>query len=139
MSTALTTQLRYPPKRILSNLDWAVLGVYYAFVFSIPFQTLDLGLPAIGTLSKWIGYLFVMLTVLKPRLCYRIPSPAAWCFAIYLVIFVFSGLLGSDAWWASYVLDQFKTLIQLFILFWTSSNLLRYNSRIIRRALFSLA
>src|SRR5262249_35809006 len=124
--------ISYRPRPIVSNRSWIVLGAYYAFIFSTPFQTVDIGLPAFGTLSKLIGYLFVITTALKPRLCFKNPPVAIYFFIIYLLVFICSAAPTGD------VLIP-NTLIQLLVLFWLSCNLLKSSNQVIRRSLFAFA
>jgi O-antigen ligase len=136
-----TSHLPRRARRNSLGLRWAVVGAYYAFVFSMPFQVLELGRG--NSLSTFIGYVFVASTILKPRFCYRRPSFAFWCFAAYLSIYAFSG------WWTSFTVSDgdvyfakymvpLKTMVQLLVLFWIASNMLRY-SKIARGTLFTLA
>jgi O-antigen ligase len=115
------------------------LGAYYVFIFSIPFQTANVFLSGVGSISRLTGYLFVMITAVKPRLCYKRPSRAFWFFGIYLVVFVYSGLFATGTSWVSYNWIYTLTLIQLLLLFWVSSSLLRHNSRVIRQTLWTFA
>ena len=62
---------------------------YYAFVFSIPFDAADIGIGSgLGALSRLLGFMCVMVALLQPSLCFRLPPKAFWCFAGYLYIFV---------------------------------------------------
>jgi len=137
---SLSAQYPIPRNATLSgDLTWAVLITYYAFLFSIPFQTVDIGLAGFGTISRLIGFLFIIATVMKPRLCYKRPTAAFYCFALYLVVFIFSGLYGVLTQQLTFDLGQLTTLIQLLIFFWVSSSLLSQSDRIMRRALLTFA
>jgi O-antigen ligase len=137
--------VHYPLERKVgieaNDLTWAVLGAYYVFVFSIPFQAVDIeGLPSLAGLA---GYLFVILTVLKPRLCYKLPSKAFWFFAVYLLLSIIIGLyttvgLPREDKYLSLMTSQFTTLFQLLLLYWISSNLMRRNQTV-RATLLTLA
>src|SRR5262249_47769412 len=92
-----------------------------------------------------LGYLFLMTTFLKPRLCYRRVDKAFWFFASYLVMFVLIGLRTvlvlpepDSTNIAISVAAGFQTLVQLLVLFWVSSNLMADN-RIARGSLFAFA
>lgn len=133
-------QQERPPVNIEAE-SWLVFGAFYAFVFSIPLQSVAFGF---GTLASLAGYLFIATTSLRPRLCYRNPNRIVWCFAAYLVIFYLSGiarrpgLLLADYSFSD-LTSELATMIQLLFLFWVSSNLLTQGNRIVRRALFAFA
>jgi O-antigen ligase len=128
-----------PPQVVTGNLTWVVLATYYAFLFSIPFQTVDIGLAGLATISRLIGYLFMVTTFLKPRLCYKRPTAAFYCFAIYLVIFSSAGLFAVLTEQLTFDWGQLQTLIQLLIFFTVSCSLLSQSDRILRRALLTFA
>ena len=75
----------------LADLSWLVHATYYAFLFSMPFMIFELGFDG-SSIPRTLGYLFMMTTVLKPRLCYKRLDRAFWFFAAYLVVFVVIGL-----------------------------------------------
>jgi len=127
----------------LADLSWAVHITYYAFLFSLPFATIGFG--SGSSITKTMGYLFIMTTVLKPRICYGRLDKALWFFASYLVIYVLTGVLtifslpepDSSELLAGFR-TVFGTLVQLLVLFWVSSNLLT-DSRVARASLFAFA
>lgn len=112
---------------------------YYAFIFSIPFESVDLGIRAVGTVPKLIGVLLIALTALQPRLCWRMPPKAFWLFAAYLYLYsvwgAFFVLSGSEL--SKDIILRFLTLFQLLILFWVSYNILQYKP-VVRGALLTL-
>jgi hypothetical protein len=117
--------------RLPNLMQWA----FYAFLFTIPFEEMDIGIPV--TPSKLFGYLFLMTTILQPRACYR-RAPAAiwWSFGYACFYLVRCAELDS-----SFLPDFFKQLlvvVQLQVLFWVGYNILRYE-QVARRALLSLA
>src|SRR5262245_34265039 len=89
MSASRTSDLS-ATRNALADLSWAVHITYYAFIFSMPFMIFELGFGS--SIPKTLGYLFMMTTALKPRLCYRRLDRAVWFFAAYLVVFVVIGL-----------------------------------------------
>jgi hypothetical protein len=101
---------------------------YYAFIFSFPFEEIlvDLGIGT-GNFSppKLIGYIFVVVALLQPHLCFRRPPKAFWYFVAYLLVFVFLGVL-LESEFQGRVVVQFFRFCQLLILFWISYNLMRY-------------
>src|SRR5262245_8154319 len=127
-----------------ADLTWAVLVTYYAFIFSMPFLIFELGFVG-SSIPKTLGYLFMMTTLLKPRLCYRRVDKTVWFFASYLVIDMLIALRTflilpepDSSFVAIAVTAGFQTLVQLLVLFWVSSNLMA-DEQIARGSLFSLA
>src|SRR5262249_49913700 len=78
-------------RNALADLSWLVHITYYAFIFSMPFMIFDLGFEG-SSPPRTLGYLFMMTTTLKPRICYRRPDKAIWFFAGYFLVFVVIGL-----------------------------------------------
>jgi O-antigen ligase len=99
----------------------ALIRVAFAlFVASIPFETV-LGLDELS-LSRIAGTAFFALAfVLQPGVSFRRPHPAYWCFATFAVVYfagaALRGIYRPLGWF---------TLLQLFVLLWVASNLLRY-------------
>jgi O-antigen ligase len=111
---------------------------YYAFIFSIPFETVHLGfIPGQSTLSRLIGLLFLAVASLQPRLCFKWPPDAFWCFAVYLFIYVILGYL-QDPVFRSAMITRLFMLGQMLILFWASYNLMRYD-RVVKGTCLTLA
>lgn len=123
---------------------WAVCYAYYAFIFSIPFEEADIGIGSgYFAVSKMIGYIFILLVPLQPRLCFRSPPRAFWCFAIYLCVYVILGVyvmwsIPQEPEFMAQMIGRLFTLIQVLILFWISYNLMRYE-RVIKGTLLMLA
>src|SRR5688572_21825950 len=71
----------YHPVRAYPDAPKLLIQVtFFAFIFSLPFETADIGI-GYGSLSlsKVIGYLFLLSTLLQPRICYqRFPSACGW-------------------------------------------------------------
>jgi O-antigen ligase len=111
---------------------------YYAFIFSIPFETVNLGfIPGQSTLSRLIGLLLLAVAPLQPRLCLRWPPDVFWCFAVYLFIYIILGFL-QDSIYRSAMIVRLFTLSQMLILFWVSYNLMRYE-QVVKGTLLTLA
>jgi hypothetical protein len=75
-----------PPKAI-------VRYVYYAFVFSIPFEqvAVDLGLPY--TPSKLFGYMLLLVTFVTELDVVLLTRPKIlWCFVSYLIVYALLGV-----------------------------------------------
>jgi O-antigen ligase len=115
--------------------------MYYLFIFSIPFLSVELGFGS--SLSSLVGYVFALATLLKPRLCYKRIDKALWFFGIYLLIYVLFGLwtildLPDSSVALANLQAVVRTLLQLFVLFWISTNLLA-DDRVARKTLFTFA
>jgi O-antigen ligase len=97
---------------------------FYVFVFSIPFEQIDIGLPN-TTISKLLGFLFIGLTLLRPRAYYkRIPT----AFYFFLAFIMVAGIMGIvalaelDSDQASRVPSFMLTLIQDVAVFLVAYN-----------------
>lgn len=129
-------QARYSP--LATGPVLLVRSTYYAFVFSIPFELASVGLlPGQSTLTRLIGFLLLAAAMLQPRLCFRWPPDAFWCFAVYLFVYTILGFL-QDSVYQSAMITRLFTLSQMLVLFWVSYNLLRYD-RVSRGTLLTLA
>ena len=107
---------------------------FYGFVFSLPFETADIGLPY--ELPKIIGGFLLLAAFFQPRVCLRRPPAAFWCFAGYLLVCGVWGFFWEAGYWEE-VTQRLYTLFQLLVLFWIAYNLLRYD-RIAKNALLTL-
>lgn len=126
-----------------SEIPRPVYWAFVAFVFSIPIEGLKLG-PV--TLAKVSGLIFfaVYLVYYNPALSH-IPGrksfpqwPASlWGFGIYLLIWVLHGLVLPDHFRSRFALLLF-TLVQLILIFWVASGLLR-NRELARHSVLALA
>jgi O-antigen ligase len=120
---------------------WMIRYAYYAFIFSLPFEAVDIGITA--TLSRLFGLGLATVALLQPKLCFKFPPKAFWWFATYLFAYLLSGaylVLTEERvpGLAGSILFSLLTLIQLLILFWISYNLL-HHERIIKGTLWALA
>ncbi len=121
-----------------SGPRWIIRYLYYAFICSIPFEAVDIGVEdRMLALSRVIGYLFLLTTPVQPYLCFRPPSRAFWCFLTYLYVVVVLGFMQKPEFTPA-INAQLFTLCQMLILFWVSSNLLRYE-KVVKGALLALA
>jgi O-antigen ligase len=101
---------------------------YYVFIFSIPIETLDMGIQSeMSSLSKFTGLVFIATALLQPELCFKKPPKAFWYFVAYLFGYICLALFQPPEFIRDIVI-RVVTLIQLFILFWISSNLLAYQA-----------
>lgn len=126
------------PKVLLAS-DGPVLIIrcmYYAFIASIPFEALDVGIGSGHfTLPKMVGYAFLVCTLLQPSLCFRSFPKAFWCFVAYIWAFAALGVLEEST---RSVFVRLLTYIQMVILFLLSYNLMRYE-KIVKGTLLTLA
>lgn len=111
---------------------------FYAFVLTIPLETLDVGLErGVFSVSAAVGYFFIIVALLQSKVTFgKLPRPL-WYFAAYIFVFVSLGIwhkLGG----ASDLVGRLSTTIQMVILFWISYNLFRHE-RMIRGTLLALS
>jgi O-antigen ligase len=104
----------------------SVRYAYYAFIFSIPIETLDIGLQGgMSSLSKFTGLFFIAVALLQPQVCFKKPTKAFWCFAAYLFAYGCLAIFQPPEYMRDIVLRS-ATLFQLMILFWISCSLLEH-------------
>src|SRR5574338_1035453 len=111
---------------------------FYAFIFTFPLESLDVGLEqGVFSISSVMGYLFIAVALLQPKVTFgELPRPL-WYFAAYLFVFVSLGIwqkLGDS----SGLVGRLSTTIQMVVLFWISYNLFRHE-RVIRGTLLALS
>jgi O-antigen ligase len=103
-------------------VDAIVRWAFAAFLFSIPFETLETGLGDFS-LSKLTGYVFILVACLQPKTSFRRFPAAFWCFSLYLAVYVFAALYQGPEYRAE-IIRRLLTLVQMLVLLWISSNLL---------------
>src|SRR5215216_4245999 len=102
-----------------------VRQTYYLFIFSIPIETLDIGIEGgWWSLSKIVGYGFLFVALLQPDVCFRTPPKVLRWFALYVVMYVTLGLLEPPDVTPS-VVATLGRHVQMLLLFWISCNLLQ--------------
>jgi len=118
-----------------SAVNLFVRAALYCFVLSIPFEMPNRIFPVeIPTIT---GAIFLLATILQPSMSYRrIPGAALWFFA-YLWMFGFSTLINRSAH-GMLVFQLFLLMLQLVLILWTASNLLR-DRTVLRGVLITLA
>jgi O-antigen ligase len=109
---------------------------YYLFVFSLPFEG------AVGGLFL-LGLLLAGSTLCQPRLFFKPPPKAFWCFVIYLAVAAVFGLFGildapQDSELRSAILSQLLRFCQLLVFFLIAYRLMIFES-IEKRALLTFA
>ena len=119
------------PKRILLWSCWA-------FMFSIPLESMDIGIEkTVVSISKITGYVFFLSTLLDLGACYRRVPAVVFFFSAY----AFELLLHSVFLEYKYITEfipYYLTLVQLLLLLWALSNLMR-DDRFSRNALTAIA
>lgn len=110
---------------------------YYAFIFSIPIETLDIGIErGLFSLSKLAGIMFIATALLQPQVCFRKPPKPIWCFLSYILVCVFlASLHATKAMGTIYI--RLFTLVMMVVLFWVSYSLLQHKT-IVKGALLTL-
>ena len=125
----------YPAKKADSYVAASFIRwVFYAFVFSLPFETVNWGIIEPPTI---LGGLLLLSTLFQPGLFLRWPSKGFWCFVVYLYLFAILGALEFTRYRAELAHHLFL-LAQLMILCWIALNLMR-DGRVAQTALLMLA
>ena len=117
------------PGAALPVIRW----IFYAFVFSLPFETVKSGYLEPPTI---LGGLLLMTTLLQPGLFLRWPPRAFWCFFVYLYFSVAVAPL-EPAVYRGEVVGKVFLLAQLTVLSWIAFSLMR-EERVARAALLAL-
>lgn len=124
-----------PVVRERSAVNPLLRAALYLSIFSIPFEMPKSGIPI--EVPTFFGALFLLATLIQPSVAYRrIPAPVIW-FTGYLWIFGLSTLVNRTDH-AANVLMQFLLLLQVVLMLWTSTNLMR-ERRVMRGAFLALA
>jgi O-antigen ligase len=111
---------------------------FYAFIFAIPIETLDIGIESgLVSLSSLIGYLFISVALLQPKVTFEeLPRPF-WYFVAYLFVFVCLWMLQMPEH-SSLIVARLLTIIQMLVLFWISYNLFQHQ-QLIKGALLAFS
>lgn len=111
---------------------------YYAFLATIPYETLDIGLGTRSmSIAKLAGWVFLLATLAQPSACWRKPPSVLWLFGSYLTVAGVLGVLG-DPRHATDVAIRVQQQVQMLALLWCSANLLQ-SEKVVRGALGALA
>ncbi|MGH7847686.1 MAG: O-antigen ligase family protein [Candidatus Binatia bacterium] len=122
------------------HVKWPIRYTLYAFVFSLPFE--EVGLAAGSTLPKLFGLALAAFALIQPKLCYKSPPKALWCFAIYVLAYAVSALYliltpPQEPELIAALRGPLLRLIQLLILFWITYNLMKHEP-VVRGILWTL-
>jgi O-antigen ligase len=98
-----------------------ICWLFYAFVLSLPFETVGEGWFEPTTI---LGGLLLLSTLLQPGLFIRWPPKGFWCFIVYLYVFASLSLLEPSGFRTLTLLNVFL-LAQLTILGWIGFCLMR--------------
>ena len=112
-----------------------VRWAFYAFLATIPFETVSLGVPVELTVIS-LAVLFLSLVFHLP-LVFRKPPAAYWFFLLYWVVFALP-VLNQNAFFRSSALWNLMVTSQLLVLSWAAFNLM-LSDRVARNALLALA
>ena len=116
--------------RARQNTPAIVRWSFLLFVFSFPFEPVDVGLSGLLSLSRATGLLFFASYVyhhspLFYRQFFFAPAPRAmWWFLGYVAVYAFNGLVIPDRSVSEFLVRLF-TLVQLVVFFWFASSLLQ--------------
>lgn len=104
---------------------------FILFAFALPFEALNLGQwsrietpegdSSFVSLTKIVGYLFFLTTVLDWRRCYARLPKALWFFGVYFALYAIQGTLGE---YPTEALNRTASRIQLLVLLYAGFNLL---------------
>lgn len=112
----------------------AVRWSLYLFAFSLPFEMPNHSLPVDNPTAT--ASIFLLATLLAPKRCYgRMPWAAVW-FGVFLYVFAVASAL-ANPFHLGEALKFFSWLLQLWLVLWAGSNVLRAE-RIARSAILSL-
>lgn len=110
------------PENVLPLIRYA----FYLFVFAIPFESANTDtVSIIGSIPMIIGMLLTGAALLQPRVCFRTPPGAFWCFVGYFVVCLVLGTT-QNLDYVRPVFTKLFTLAQMLALMWICFNLFRY-------------
>ncbi len=111
---------------------------FYAFIFTIPIETLDIGIErGVLSFSSLTGFVFIAVALLQPAVTFgRFPRPF-WHFVAYLLVFICLGMF-QEPEHSSLIVTRLLALLQMLILLWVSYNLFQHQP-LIKGALLSLS
>ena len=100
-----------------------VTSALYFYAFSLPLEFPERSIPI--EVHSATGAVLLLAALVQPTVCFAKPHPAFWCFAVYLYAYVCLGVL------TDHVFEWFKEaagFFQVLLIFWVSSNLMRWPS-----------
>jgi O-antigen ligase len=122
------------------HVPMVVRWVYLLFIFSIPFEAAALSftsstfsLAKLTGLAFFVLYLYCYFPLPFRQRSFPGISPAVVCFLLYFILYICSGMLLKPTLLPNFYAQLF-TLIQLFVFFWISSDLLK-DEKLARQAM----
>src|SRR5215470_4143403 len=109
-----------------------VRRAFYVFIFSLLFEWPDRPIPM--EIPTLIGFIYLALTLLRPKVCYRRVPKELCFFAAYICYFA---LLCGFVRRQGDAIRLLTLMVQIFFLMWSGYNLMRYE-RIMKTALMTL-
>ncbi len=119
-----------------SEITPIVRYAFYGYVATIPFETVNLGIPLELTMIS-LGFLLMSLIFQIP-LCLQKPPAAFWLYFLYLVIFAIPVYTSTPAIYFDEAKWQLAVLVQLVVMSWVAFNIMK-SERAARGALLTLA
>jgi O-antigen ligase len=101
-----------------------VRWTFLLFVFTLPFETLDIEAIHGTSSARIVGLLCFSTCLFYSKLCFRRPPQALWWFAGYVFVYVLMSLLTPEKV-AGQLIKELQTFIQLLILCWISFTFLQ--------------
>jgi O-antigen ligase len=120
-SSLITHHYLFPVNKDTNTPTRVIRWLFYAFVLSLPFETVGEGWFEPTTI---LGGLLFLSALLQPALFLRWPPKGFWCFIVYLYVFASLSLLEPSGFRTLTALNVFL-LAQLTILGWIGFSLMR--------------
>src|SRR5437868_6330335 len=111
--------------RVAANPDVhpALRWAFYLFLLSLPIESLGIA-DAPVTVTRILGYVLLLASLLQPRACFSWKPAALWWFTAFLGVCAALGPFQPDQYLEE-ALGRVFTLVQMLVLFWIACNLLR--------------
>ena len=108
---------------------------FYVYVVTIPFETVDLGVPVELTMVSFT--LLLIATIFQGSLCVRKPPVAFICFMLYTMVFAIP-VLTENSQYGSEAIWQLAVLLQLVLMCWVAFNVMK-SEKVARTAMLLFA
>ncbi len=112
---------------------------FYAFIFTIPIETLDIGIErGLFSVSHIMGYLFIGAALLQPEVSFKKLPSAFGYFVAYVFVFTCLAIVQQPNHYTFIIwVTRLATYCQMLVLFWVSFNLFQ-DQRLIKGAFLAL-
>jgi O-antigen ligase len=108
-----------------SEIPGLLKWMFVLVLFVIPFESVQTSFTSGSfTVTKWAGWMFLIVAALFPRISFRRSSYVIWLFVLYLFIYLFFGLFQNPIF-VPYMFERSFTILQMIIFMWIAQNLLR--------------